>query len=270
MSIFSFSNYRVYIRHHLEKMPRKGRGQVMRMAEHLRVNSTLVSQVLSGQKDFTLEQALEVAEYFAFSPLESEAFLALVQKERAGTAKLKAHFQEKFTALKNESLQISKRVQPDRTLTDTERSIFYSSWLYAAVWLFTSLGDEGKTLEETCAHFDLPRTRAADILRFLTETGLCTQKDLHYKMGAQSTHVEQGSPFLLKHHSNWRLKAIDRSETLSERELLFTAPLSISKKDFDALREELAAFIKKVYAVAKDSPAETIACMNLDFFFVEP
>lgn len=51
-----------------------------------------------------------------------------------------------------------------------------------------------------------------------------------------------------------------------DRELFFTAPMSISKKDFARIRERLNAFIKEAVEIAKESQAEELCCLNIDFF----
>ncbi|MGZ3695024.1 MAG: DUF4423 domain-containing protein, partial [Bdellovibrionota bacterium] len=114
------------------------------------------------------------------------------------------------------------------------------------------------------------RARTASLLKFLTENGLCIERNSRYMMGLQKTHLERNSPHLPRHHSNWRLRAIERSEQLSDEELLYTAPVSLSKKDFQELREEMVAFVQKFLDKVHASPAEEVACFNMDFFWVEP
>ena len=76
------------------------------------------------------------------------------------------------------------------------------------------------------------------------------------------------SPFLARHHVNWRLKAIQYSETLTDQELMYSANISISKIDFDSFREELVMLIQKFVKLVEKSPAEEIAQFNLDFFWI--
>lgn len=80
--------------------------------------------------------------------------------------------------------------------------------------------------------------------------------------------LENGSPHLLKHHANWRVKAIQYSDDISEDELMFTSPVSLSTKDFARLRENMVVFIKDFMTAVKESPEEEIACFNMDFFWI--
>jgi hypothetical protein len=90
-----------------------------------------------------------------------------------------------------------------------------------------------------------------------------------YKLGKENTFLDKSSPFLVKHHSNWRIKAIQRSEELTERELMFTVPLSVSKKDFALIREEIVKLISRIGGVVKESEAEELAVFQADFFLIK-
>jgi hypothetical protein len=148
-------------------------------------------------------------------------------------------------------------------------AIFYSSWIYAAVRLYCSTSKEGRTLEEVAERFFITRPKAVEICEFLERSGLCVHAGDKYVMGPQSTFVPQGSPYLLRHHTNWRLKAVQAAESLSEEELMFTGVLSVSRADFALLREKMAGFIKKFSELVKDSPAEEVGCFNMDFFWLK-
>lgn len=269
MSIFNYQDTKTYLRHYISELPRKGRGEGTRIAKHLGVSTTLVSQVLAGEKSFTPEQTRSLSQYLGLTGLDADCLMFLVQYDRAGSTDLKQFWKSKLDEVRERALKLSNRVKPQRVLNDQQRAVFYSSPLYSAVRLFTSVGDKGKSLGEICDRFEIPRAKASDVLKFLVETGLCVEKEDRFSMGAQSTHLEQGSHHLLRHHSNWRIRAIRQSEELTDQELMYTAPVSLSKNDFESLREEMVGFIKKFLAKVHESPAEEIACLNLDFFWIK-
>lgn len=268
MDWFELNDYREIIRAHISQLPKGGRGELARFANHLNVNSTLVSQIMSGTRDLTFEQAMSLTQFMGFNELEIEYFLLLVQLEKAGTQLLKNFFKSKIEELRKKSRKVENRYEHDRKLSDEQKSIFYSSWLYSAIRLFTSIGENGQSLPEICDRFSMDRTRVVGILQFLEKSGLCTIENGRYKMAVQNTFLEKDSPHQLKHHSNWRVKAIELSETLDANELMFTSPISISKSDFGMLREDILKLLNKVSKVVKDSPAENVACLNIDFFWV--
>jgi uncharacterized protein (TIGR02147 family) len=268
MSVLSERNYKRFLKGYIDTLPGHGRGEMSRMARHLKVSSTFLSQVLSSDKHLSFEQAKGITEYLGLSALETDYFLQLVHVERAGTTSLKNYYEEKLEQLRGQGLRVANRIETARELTDTERATFYSSPLYAAIWLYTSVSEKGQTLETLIERFDLPRTRAVEIVRFLVDAGLCIEKNSSYTMGPQSTHVGQGSPHLLNHYRNWHLQALAQSETLTSEELMYSVAISLSREDFALLREQMVRFIKDLLKTAHASPAEEIACFNMDFFWI--
>jgi uncharacterized protein (TIGR02147 family) len=261
-SVFNFTDYKAFIRTLVS------RGVFKRMAEHLEVNSTMISQIMAGEKDFTLEQGERLLSFFNLKDVEAEYFLLLIQIERAGTESLKNFYRKRLNEVLSQSLSLKNRLQVDRDLTAEEKSTFYSSWVYSAVQIFTSIG-AGQSFEALQKEFNIERHRLEDILNFLVSTKLCTVNAGIFKPGVQSTHVEKGSPFLVQHHTNWRVKAIERVEKLSDAELMFTANLTLSREDFPVLRELLIHTIKGFTEKIKESPSEIMANLNIDFFLIK-
>lgn len=239
-----------------------------RIAGALSIHPTLVSQVLAGKKDFTVEQAHRLCGYLGIPRIESDYFLLLVQRDRAGTQDLKEYFTKKISELKEQALKIGHRLKEHRKLGDSERAVFYSSWIYSAIRLFTSTGS-GQTVGSVAEQFAIPRKRASEVLTFLAEHGLCAEQNGVYTMGTQHTHLDYGSPFLGRHHSNWRNKAIQRIDDLTTEELMFTSPFSINAKDFRRIREMIVDLIKESSNVIKESPSEDVACLNIDLFLID-
>lgn len=268
MTIFEYANYRAFLKTTIANFPKNGRGQVNQIAKHIGVHPTLVSQVLSGQRDFSVEQIHRLSHYLGLPPIETDFLILLLHRERAGTVELKKYYSAKIEELKKASLKIANRLEEHRTLNDFERSIFYSSWLYMAVWLFTSV-DNGQTIDAVSQRLSISRAQASEILTFLKGVQLCAEENGIYRMLSKHLHLEHGSPFLARHHTHWRVKSLQRIEDLSEEELLFTSPFSVSKKDFAKIREEIIKVIKSTSAIIKDSPAEDIACLNFELFWIK-
>lgn len=268
MILFQHQDYRDFIKAYLKTLPKEGHGELRRISQTLNINQTLLSQILSGTRDFNPDQAFALSNYLGLSPLETEYFLILLQIEKAATKTLKDHLVKKRDEIKKESLNLSKRVPHEKTLSDEEKAIFYSSWIYSAVRLFTSI-EKGVTTDEVVQKFSITRAKAAEILRFLTSTGLCVEEKGLFTQGVQRTHLDRTSPYIQRHHSNWRVKAIQRSDNLEDDELMFTGPLSISYSDFTKVREKIVDLIKEVSNTVKESDPEEVACFNVDLFWVE-
>lgn len=269
MSVFKYLDYQSFLKFFIQSKPKAGRGELRRIAEALGVSPTLMSQILAGSKDFSLEQAEGFTRYAGFNTLEQEYFLNLVQYARSGTANLKKIFRAKIEDLKAKSSEIENLLSQKNELSDEEKAVYYSSSIYASIWLYTSTSKLGRTREECMERFDISRAQVSQVLIFLTTVGLCYTDGIHYKMSeSRSVHVPRTSPHFQQHLKNWRLSAFRVYESMQEEELIYTGAMSLSKEDFKLLKEEMLKLIQTLNKVAVDSPAEEVACFNMDFFWV--
>lgn len=267
MEFSKLANYRSFIRSYLAKRAPNGRGEITKLADFMGVHPTFVSQVLAETKDFNMEQSFAVADYLELTKVERKYFLLLVQRDRAGTKNLKEYFNAELEELKKSYLMVAKRLSEHRTLSDEDRAIFYSSWLYSAIRLYCSIGS-GQKLEDICANFGLGRKKVLGILDFLVSKDLLINEHDRYRLGSQHTHLPSDSPFIVRHHMNWRTKALQRHESVAAEEIALTAPLSIGKKDFHVVREKILACIKECFEIVKNSEAEEVAFLNIDWLWI--
>jgi uncharacterized protein (TIGR02147 family) len=265
LNIFNYSDYRSFIKDWLEAARKEKSFNLSKLAEVIQVHPTFLSQVLSGSKDLSLEQAAFMGKHLRFTRLEQELFFILVQLERAGTQLLKEYWLERKKEIEAEKNKLSQRFEKHRELTNEQRAVFYSSWIYAAAWSATAI-DGGQTAAQISDLFRISLDKAEEILGFLLQCGLCKEHQGAYLPGEMHVHVPNESPFVVRHHSNWRIKSIQKMDNREKSELFFTAPVSIAKKDFDVIREKLNFAIAEIVEVAKDSPAEEVVCLNIDFF----
>jgi uncharacterized protein (TIGR02147 family) len=265
-TLFNFQNYRDFLKNYIKELP-KSHGVLKAWAEHLGVHSTLVSQVMMGKRDFTEEQALELCDFLGLGSLEKEYFLELLRLERAGTAKLKKYHQARIKDLSSKALKLSERIDSERKLTEQESAIFYSSWVFSAIRLSCSIGD-GLTIDEVVQRLQIPRAQVLSAIEFLRGSGFIKQEGARFVIGTQYTHLGKDSPYLNRHHANWRVKALQKIDHLTDQELMYTAPFSISEKDFAVLREQMVVVIQEFLKAVKASEGETVACLNIDLFKV--
>lgn len=266
-SIFEFEDYRRFLRVYIRSLPKRGHGEIARLAQHLNLYPAHMSQILAGDKTLTLEHGHELASYLGLSSLETDFLVLLIEKDRAGSHNLKKYFESKLSLLRQESTKLAKRIATDSALDDTAKAVFYSSSVYSAIRLLTSI-EEFQEVDRIAARMQMTRAQTTKVLRFLVEKNLCVEANGRFSMGPQRTHLEQGSPFVSRHHTNWRVKSLSVMESLREDELMFTAPLTIGRSDFAALREKIILLIKELSERVKDSKAESLFCLNIDLFEV--
>ncbi len=265
INLFDFSDYRDYLGAWLKSAKSSKTFNLSRLAEIAGVHPTFLSHILKGTKHLSLEQAALISDHLEHTKLEQDYFMTLINLDRAGSKRLRDYWLEKKSILEAEKNKLGRRFDRHRELSTDQRAEFYSSWIYAAVWAATSINDR-QTLTQLAIRFNISRDRAEEILGFLVGTGLCTEKHGYYAMGDAHIHVPNESPFVVKHHLNWRMKAVQKMDTREPNELFFTSPMSISVDDFAKIRELLNKLIKEAVDIAKKSKSQEVACLNIDFF----
>jgi uncharacterized protein (TIGR02147 family) len=265
LNVFEFNDYREFVRSWIEQAKLTKSSSLSKLAEVAQVHSTFLSHVLSGSKDLSLEQAALIGEHLEFTGLEQDYFFALIHLDRAGNPVLKKYWLSKKKEIERSKNKLSKRFENHKSLTEEQRTTFFSSWVYSAVFTATAI-DAGQTLDQLAVRFSLSRPQMQDIVSFLVQSGLCEEKKGVITIGQNHLHIKNDSPHVLKHHMNWRMKAFQKMDFREPTELFFTSPMSVAIKDFDILREKLNSSIQELIDIAKDSDAEEVVCLNIDFF----
>ncbi|HVK60100.1 MAG TPA: TIGR02147 family protein, partial [Bdellovibrionales bacterium] len=257
--------YRDFVREQVQSMPNSGRGQLSRIAKHLSTSSVLVSYVMNGARDFSSEQAIEIADFFGLTETESDYFCLLVQLARAGSFKLEQKIQREMKKKREEAQHLKSRVAQDLELDDDAKARFYSNWYFSGIRLASSI-DGLNSVEAIADYLKLPRVRVREVLEFLVQYGLSIEKNGEYSMGPKRTHIESTSPLVSRHHANWRIKGFESMEDLSPEELFYTGPMAVSTEAMAEVRKDLTDVIDRMVKKVGDSKSEQLACLNIDFF----
>jgi uncharacterized protein (TIGR02147 family) len=265
LMLSDYTDYKAYIRDKIAAFPKNGHGVARKLAEYLNVNSVVISQVLSGEKDFTPEQALKVADFLFMKELEKDYFVLMIQRERAGTQDLKNYYQSKMNLLKKEFYSIKESHIPARELDETEKAQFYSNWYYSGIRLIVNL-PEKNNVEAISNHFKIDEIQVRKVLEFLIRTGLVVDKDGQFESGSRFTLITKDSPFVNNHRRNWRLKALENLTSPQVDSVHMSATYSISKDSYEFVHREILAFIEKISKDISQGKAEELACLNLDWF----
>jgi len=263
---YSYESYKKLILDKILSLPDKGRGVTQSLSKHMRVNPSFVSQVLKGDKHFSLEQIFSAARFFSFHTLERDFVLTLLQRERAGTHELKMYYDEQLQALRKKSNFVSKRLGKKTILSEQAQARYYSDWIYSAIRLYCT--KKNVTLKNICDRFNLSSQKATTVIEFLISVGLIINEDHYFVSGNTNTHLPANSPFIASHHKNWRIKAMARHSDLPEEELAFSSPFGISRENFPLIKEELLEVIARAGVRMDESITEDVACLNIDLFFV--
>lgn len=263
--IFDYDDYKKYFNDWVAAQPQKGHGEYRRLAQHLNVSSTLISQVFRGDKNLSLELAVEFADYLSLNEGEADYFLLMVEIAKAGSFKLKETLRRQIKKVQGEFNRLERRVQKDVELTEGEMAVFYSSWIYSATRLLTDI-PEIKSASEIAARIHVPRNQVQKVLEFLLEKGLCKMVSGVPRLGPTRTHIGSSSPLVAKHHQNWRLLATQKMVAHDDNQFFFTAPMTLSQELAEQIRLELPTFIESITQRVRPAPSETARCLNVDWF----
>lgn len=266
MNIFDYDHYKVCINEWIKSQPHNGHGQLRQIALHLNVNSVIMSQVFRGDRHLTLEQALSVSQYLGLTEMERDYFLVLVQIERAGTYELKNVLKEQLEKIKLSSQSLKNRIHHQK-FSEKEKATFYSQWYYSAIRLAVSI-PKLNSISMLADHLRLDRILVSKVLEFLKFNKLIVTKEKWFDIGPRVTHVGHDSPFVTQHHSNWRIKGLQKMEVQDQPDLFYTGPMALSKEDTVEIRKLLVDLISKSTRIASQSDSETLQCLNIDWFKV--
>ncbi len=268
ISVFEFKSYKEFLREWIRGRPKNGRGESRRIAARLGLSTTLISQVLNGDKHFTAEAASDLCEYLGLSEKEADQFLLLVDHARAGSHGLRSRLMRKIEKAQADAKKLSERMEDDRSLTDAEAAVYYSHWVYTGVTHLIAC-EPRLSYEQMSERLQLPMHMITRVMNFLLNSGLIVNRGGSLEMGLKHIHVGAESPLVAKHHLNWRLRAFDRMPHSRDNDLFLTAPMSLSREVADRIRADLPSYIEKIVKWVGPSPSEVVRCLNIDWFDYE-
>ncbi len=264
MKIFDFENYKAYVTALVSSRPKNGHGEYSRISKSLRIHSTTVSQIFKGDKHLTLDQTHRLAQYLALDTNETDYLMNMVLHEKSESEDLKSVFARRMEELKLKADSLQSKVLPNKELSAPDKAVFYSQWYYSALNL-ASGRPQGISPDEAAEKLKLPLRTVKEAYKYLKSCGLCREKQGRYYSENIRTHIDRNSPLATRHHSNWRLKSIEGLDHLKKEDLVFTAPITLSKKDAKRVRKEILDLIGSIAKQVEPSPSEDLYCLNIDW-----
>lgn len=265
MNVYEYTSYKGFLRALIKQFPKNGRGLSARLAEHLNLPATVVSQILGRDRHFTPDQAVEVAAFFGLDERSTDYFIMLVHLARAESKKLKTHYEQKLERLRLEAQNLRNLVKGREELTEADKARFYSNWYYAGVFHLSAIRGF-QTVEAIADYYGLSRAKIGEVVSFLLESGLLVETDGELSPGIKSTHVSDKSEFVNNHRRNWRDKAREKFTKPGEKDIFMCAPVSMGKEDAERFRGELLKLIRSFSKLVEPSPSEKLQCLNIDWF----
>lgn len=264
MNVFDYQSYKEYVNEWIKNQANGGHGQLRQMALELGVNSVIMSQVFRGTRNLSAEQAVEVAKYLELSTLAQDYFLLLVQKERAGSHELQAVYERQIVEVRAAAQSLKNRIK-NQKFSDESKATFYSRWHYSAIRLGLSI-PKLSTTNAIADHLGIERSTVNQVIEFLMKNQLITGKENNYNLGPSVTHVGHDSPFVNRHHNNWRLQGMHAMDKSRKEDLFYSGPMALSNSAAQKIRKLVLDLVEKSTKTASESESETLRCLSIDWF----
>jgi uncharacterized protein (TIGR02147 family) len=264
IDLYGFDNYKTFL---IKALPKSGEHRGMRasLARKLGCQPSFISVVLNGPSHFSVEHALVIAEYLAMNGEETRFFLLLVQKERAGSEHYRRHILAEMNRIQKNREKVSERLKVKIELNQEAQATYYSSWLYAAIHVMTSV-PALQTVEALSTHLHLSPALIKGFLESLETMGLVAHSGGRYIITSLRIHLGRDSPLLAQHHINWRLRAMQNLDGRSESLLQYSSVISLSQKDALRIKEVMVKALEQQESILKHSKEEAVYSLAIDFF----
>jgi uncharacterized protein (TIGR02147 family) len=262
-SVFEFECYKKYLETRLS-----GKGRKAEFSQRIGCQPSFLSQVLRGKPSLSLEQGVLANDYFQHSTAEGRHFLSLLQFERAGSTRLRAHFQTELKASLAEQRKLAQRVGPARELSDSARATYYSSWIYGAIHVLASIPESGDQREILCRRAGLTPAELDKVMRFLKAHGLMNIEGGRATPTQARIHLPATDPQVLNHHRNFRARSLQEVQQPKEDSLHYSLLMAISRADGLRIRDLILRLVENTDKIIRPSPEETAFQLNFDFFEV--
>ena len=269
VSIYNYKDYKKYLSEMCKKENSNLKGPKARLAEFIGCQLAYLSQVLNGEANLSSEQAEACNRFFGHNKRESNYFLSIVHYEKAGTSNLKKFYLEQINEILEEQKLVAKRLNLNKALSPEIQARYYSSWDYLAVNIAVSIPGF-QSQKELSDKLGLSLTRLSEILNFLEESLLVKKNGDQYCIGESGFHLAAGSPFLVKHHTNWRIQAIRSLDDMKPEDLHYSSVISCDQKDIPKIKETLLSAIEKVRKTVRESEnVDSLMSYSVDLFPVK-
>ncbi len=265
MDVFSARNYKQFL---VSTFPVKGekRGVRTRLASFLGCQLSFISLVLTTEhQHFSLEHGHRICEFLELSEDETEFFILLLSKARAGSKDLENFYDRKIKARLKERNEIKDRIKNQTTLSEAQRALYYSDWYYTAIHMILRCRGDIPA-QDLARALGISVTKVHECFKFLEEAGIVLKKGSRFEVQDIRIHLGAGGTWLNAHHKNWRNRAILSLDDVGEDDLHYSMITSISEKVAREMKGKILSMIQENEALIPEAEDRVVFGLGLDFF----
>lgn len=264
LSLYNYKDYKKYLRDTISSTL-NSRGLMKKWAESANCHPSYLTQALKTHVQLTQDHAVGIAESLNLSEFERDYFLLLVDHARSGTPALRKIIDKKLQEIKSKQEKVSERLRREKAQDEENLALYYSSWHYAFIHILVSI-PEFQTVEKIADRIHLKKDSVMSYLRALERMGLVLNQQSLWKHSGRQLHVPEDSQLVHLHHNNWRQQAVLDSQTKAPDSVHFSGVYSISKTDFDQIKNVVLKALESINAKASESGTEEVIIFCCDLF----
>jgi uncharacterized protein (TIGR02147 family) len=264
VNIFDFDSYREYLQAYVKRQETRW-GVLTQLAKAADCHRPYLTKVLDGDAHLTSSHLYSLAKFWNFTDAQNEYLLRLLEIEKATQPNYRKYLIQKNHDLKRREQKLDRVVTRQTLQPEAKDMIYHSSWIWSAIHVATSI-PALQTSQAIAGRLNLPLTQVESVLSTLQEWGSVKYERNRWKFAANEHHVPGDSPLATFHHSNWRSQAITNSQRQDPESLHYTVVQSVSREDYQRIRQILREAIQKTAKIAGPSAEETIFSFSCDLF----
>lgn len=266
MDVFKFTDYKKFLAAKIEENASQ-RGYRSQLAEAAHCQKSFFSQVTHSHVHLTPDHAFGLCEFWAFDPMESEYFLAMVDLARAGSSRFRSSLETRMRKMRETRNDVTKRVEADEIRDRQAETLYHSAWYWNALHMIVAI-PHFQTTHAISQRLGLEPARVVECLQQLEKMHLLKQKAGRWQITNKSIHLDRSSPMRESHHTQWRQRAMLDIQKRTENSVHYNAVFAISVEDAKRLHDLITQTIMRSREIIAPSAEEDLYCMSTDFFRV--
>jgi uncharacterized protein (TIGR02147 family) len=262
--IQNHNNYVTYLNNWIKSSPGGGHGVRKKIAELLNVQTSYISQVLSGHVTLKEEYVIRLSEFLNLDPTESDYFIALVGIERASSIDLRKYYKEKAERLRSQLQQSALKNTSTEPIVTNDFGEYYSSWHYSAIHMLSLT--RPISVDDVCSEVNISKRKAERILKYLASQELVIFEKGFYRHNKKNIHLGRDHTWINQKHINWRLKSIEQMQINPEKNLHYTSVAVFTEKEAEIIKNKLHEVIRDIRATIAEAKDESVYVYSLDLY----
>lgn len=261
IDIFNYFDYRKWLKD-VVQANRSVKGYKTLLATACQMDRGYLSRVLSESVHMSFDHIAHLSTFLELSNNEFEHLIDLASWSRSGK-KLREFLEVRMR--KRKAHHQGNIKSPDAESISKNHTMYYSSWMYAAIHLMVSI-EKLQTLDALARELALPESVIKKIIVSLEKMGMVVRNGNKITPTQQHVFAPKGTVESLMHFTNWRHEALRKCMDGGPENLNFSGLYSVSKKDVPFIQQKIRETMLQINAVVDKSPPEEVVCLNVDYF----